>query len=124
MVTQKRFDEGLKKKYNLTSKEIRESGYRYAGGDRQTRHKNYLKLTKIDPPGHETNCVCGHPIIENCYIYSDRRTDIIVLGNCCINKFVPHGLLRTCDTCGEVHKNRKRNTCNDCQHFLNMKSIF
>jgi len=36
----------------------------------------------------ENNCICGHPIIENCEIQNKFNGNIAIVGNCCINKFV------------------------------------
>lgn len=111
----KKFLEGLKK-YNLTYDDIIKSGWKYCGGD-TGRHYNYYKICRKDAdlPGHKDNCVCGHYIEENCYITNGER--ILVLGNCCIKKFVPKHS-RTCEECGVTHRNRKVNRCNACKMFL------
>ena len=68
-------------------------------------------------PSHKDNCVCGHYIEENCFITND--VDIIVLGNCCIKKFLPENKSsRTCEKCKEPHKNHIVNRCNDCRYGL------
>jgi hypothetical protein len=36
------------------------------------------------------------------------------LGNSCIKRFIKKSG-RTCETCGEPHKNRKVNMCNKCR---------
>lgn len=107
-----KFIEGLKK-YDLTYDEITNSNWKYCGG-RNGHHLNYFKLCfKHDKlPEIETNCVCGHHIEENCYITDGK--EILVLGNCCIKKFIPKSS-RTCENCGEPHKNRIVNRCNDCR---------
>lgn len=119
MVTSKRFYQGLAEKYDLTQQEIKESGYRYAGGDKTVRHKKYLILIKkndnFTEPAHEDHCVCGHPIEENCFIRSESKDHTIVLGNCCIKKFIPFGLRRTCSNCQQIHTNRTYNTCKSCK---------
>jgi hypothetical protein len=36
----------------------------------------------------ENNCLCGHPIIENCEIQNIYNDNIVIVGNCCIKKFI------------------------------------
>ena len=109
----KRFIQGLKN-YDLTLEEIQSSNWRYCGGTNGA-HLNYFKLMfKNKKPllPHEDKCVCGHPIRENCFITDGTR--FIVLGTCCIKKFVRYNS-RTCEECGEPHRNRIVNLCNDCR---------
>jgi hypothetical protein len=107
-----KFIKGLKN-YDLTLEEIRSGKWSYCGGN-TGRHHNYWKLCcpNQELPEHMDRCVCDHPIEENCYI-TDGPT-ILVLGNCCIKKFIPKSG-RTCQKCGEPHKNRKNNLCNRCR---------
>jgi hypothetical protein len=117
----KKFLNGLKNKYNLTHKDLIEQDYKYAGGtpdDNNPRHYNYWNKIKLQKPYLKmpdiiTECVCDHKIKNNCFIIN-KNDDIIVLGNCCIKKFIPKSG-RTCGRCGEPHKNRKFNLCNDCK---------
>jgi hypothetical protein len=91
--------------------------YKYAGGN-QGSHYNYWRLCfKNEPlPSHEDKCVCGQNISENCYITKETDDEIllIVLGNCCIKKFIPKAG-RTCEDCEAPHKNRVLNKCNECK---------
>ena len=107
-----KFIKGLKN-YNLTYDEIKNSNWKYCGG-RTGHHLNYFKLcfknNKL--PDIVNECVCGHHIEENCYITDGK--EILVLGNCCIKKFISKSS-RTCDNCGEPHKNRIVNRCNNCR---------
>jgi hypothetical protein len=110
----KRFAEGIKK-YNLTIGEIQGGDWVYAGGD-SNAHANYWKLSrgKQEMPPYQEKCVCGHNITEQCYI-TDGNT-YIVMGNCCIKRFIPKKLAgRTCDKCKEPHRNRIVNRCNSCR---------
>lgn len=103
------FIDGLKKEgyeYN----DIKEN-YKYIGGNKG-RHLNYFKLFKKEFPKSKDKCICGHFIIENCYI--SNGFNIIVLGNCCIKRFVPK-CKRTCEKCGNIHKSIKTNICSDCK---------
>lgn len=107
-----KFIKGLEN-YGLTYDEIKNSNWKYCGG-RIGRHLNYFKLCckNDDLPDEVNECVCGHHIDENCYITDGAR--ILVLGNCCIKKFIPKSS-RTCEDCGEPHKNRVVNRCNNCR---------
>lgn len=112
----KRLIEGLKK-YNLTLDEIKNSGWNYCGGDVHSCHTNYWKLRFNDMkfPPHEAHCVCGHFIRENCYI-TNNNTNFVIIGNCCIKKFLPKDKQRrTCSICQKPHRNRVVNKCNSCR---------
>jgi hypothetical protein len=107
-----KFIKGLQN-YGLTYDEILNSNWRYCGG-RSGRHLNYFKLCCKDDdlPDPVNECVCGHIIKENCYITDGKQ--LLVLGNCCIKKFIPNSS-RTCEKCGEPHKNRVVNRCENCR---------
>jgi len=108
-----KFIKGLQK-YKLTYDEIKNSNWKYCGG-RTGSHLNYFKLCHkgLELPTIQNHCVCGHSIKENCYITNDEQ--ILVLGNCCIKKFVVKSS-RTCEKCGGAHKNRTVNKCNNCRY--------
>ena len=106
-----RFIKGLNK-HGLNFEDV-SNNWKYAGGD-TGRHFNYYKLchSQLEFPGHEDVCICSHPIFENCYITNGDK--FLVVGNCCIKRFIKKAT-RTCDTCGEPHKNRTVNRCNQCR---------
>jgi len=110
----KQFIKGLKE-YNLTPEDM--INWRYCGGrNGQQRHANYYKMAcpNDDLPDLVDRCICGHKITENCYITNEY--EIIILGNCCIKRFLPdENSGRTCEVCKKPHKNRKNNRCNDCR---------
>lgn len=111
-----KFVNGLKN-YDLTLKDIQEGGWKYCGGN-QGRHYNYFKVSCPNEPlpDSEEECICGHKIVENCYITNGE--EILILGSCCIKKFIPEDKSgRTCSSCGRIHKNRKTNLCNDCREI-------
>ena len=114
----KRFMNGLQA-YNLSYEMIEKGDFKYCGG-REKRHLNYFKVCFPDKkvpdnlPEYRDTCICGHRIRENCYITDGSQ--ILVLGNCCIRRFVPK-CGRTCEKCGASHKNRKNNLCNDCRNY-------
>jgi len=110
----KRFIKGLQN-HNLTYEEIKNNNWIYCGGDSKN-HFEYFKIffKHSNTPIHESKCICGHSIKENCYITDKNR--ILTLGNCCIKKFLSKSKSgRTCEDCGNPHKNRKNNKCNDCR---------
>ena len=88
----------------------------YAGGDAR-QHENYFKLLErednLERPEIKSNCLCGQAITNQCYIR--RNNELLVVGSCCIEKFTENGVKRTCDSCGDPHRNRVVNRCNDCR---------
>jgi hypothetical protein len=109
-ITQK-FIKGLKK-YNMTIEELSKD-WKYCGGT-QGRHYNYYQLMF---PGeslceHRSRCICNTRIKHNCYL--TNGVDTLVLGNCCIKRFVEKKG-RTCSNCGESHKNRITILCKTCR---------
>lgn len=107
-----KFTNGLAK-YKISFEDIKNGKFKYCGGDKG-RHLNYFNMAYKDweKPEYDDTCICGHKIIENCYITDGEY--IIVLGNCCIKKFVPKSS-RTCEICGKPHKKRIVNRCDDCR---------
>ena len=97
--------------------------WEYAGGD-TGRHYKYFKLKfkgkRIKAPDHEENCPCSHDIKENCYLYNKEDGRLIVVGNCCIKKFIKK-CGRTCEDCEKPHRNRKINKCNECKKTVCLK---
>ena len=111
-----KFIKGLKK-YNVTIEEITNGSWKYVGGD-TGRHLNYFKRVFPNKELHENKkkCICDHVIKENCYIYNKHSGIILVLGNCCIKRFLPKNRAsRTCEMCNETHRNRTVNRCNKCR---------
>lgn len=113
-----RFKKGLEN-YDISIDELQNGSWFYCGGNRG-RHLNYFKLScpNDDLPSPIGECVCGHAIQENCYI--TNGTEIIVMGNCCIKRFVSYSS-RTCDKCKKPHRNRKVNLCNNCRQDTCLK---
>jgi len=69
---------------------------------------NYFHLfwgKEYELPEHTNKCVCNHSIEENCYITNGNKEGVLILGNCCIKKFIPKSG-RTCEICDEPHRNR------------------
>jgi len=108
----KRFLIGLKDIYDLSFNDIK--SWEYAGNNDSGKIYYYLRFPKSKKlPEYEDKCICGHPIIKNCYITDGRR--ILVLGSCCVEKFMPNGIKRRCSECHQPHRNRKINKCNECR---------
>jgi hypothetical protein len=43
----------------------------------------------------------------------------VVLGNCCIKRFIPKDLAsKTCSVCKKPHRNRRVDKCNGCRDDL------
>jgi hypothetical protein len=106
-----RFLEGLKQ-YNLTYEEIKQ--WKYCGGNKTFGKLNDFKLCfpSGDLPTKSNVCMCGHDIKYNYYI--TNGSDILILGSCCIKKFIPKHK-KTCEKCGAFHRNRIINLCNGCR---------
>lgn len=71
----------------------------------------------------EESCVCKTPIKHLCFLHNkdyknNTKPEYLLIGSCCITKFMPDGLTKTCSNCGEIHQNRKDNFCNDCREYL------
>ena len=92
--------------------------YRYSGGcNGEVRHNRYFTncFPNKETPKLVEECLCEHPIQENCYISKDFQIDtILILCNCCIKRFIPASS-RTCEVCQKSHRNTKTNYCNDCK---------
>ena len=109
-------------KYGLTHEEVK--SWTYIGGP-QGRHYKYWvikqkgRIDKFNIPKEKKECVCGHPIKENCWITKDFSQTLVV-GNCCKQYFLPE-CGRRCGRCGEPRQNREIDRCNDfkfqCDQF-------
>jgi hypothetical protein len=89
----------------------------YAGGDGGA-HAAWFKLRYPgrEPPGHRASCICGHPIAENCFIENRLTRALIVVGNCCIRRYLPKNQAgRSCADCGRPHRNRRDAWCDSCR---------
>jgi hypothetical protein len=97
--------------------------FKSCGGDKGSRLKYWNIATKKYeiPPPHKNYCICDHYIQENCYVVDRRDKDkekrkIVVLGNCCIKRFLPPDSQgRTCERCEKPHRNSKDNFCKECR---------
>ena len=104
--------------------DMHKKGWVYLGGEATTNnkaHTNYWELSKNsynltdeDKPAHSGICKCGEQIRYNCWILNKETREIKIIGGVCIKKFTG-GKLRVCDECGEPHRNRVINKCNECR---------
>jgi hypothetical protein len=134
----KQFSDGLKS-YNITAEQAYKD-FKYVGGDSdidRNYYEQFLTGNSKTPYREYPNnphhikywvlcnpntllpdkiyfCICGHKIKENCYIENKHDGEILILGNCCINRFIKDKG-RTCESCGSSHKNRNVNKCNKCR---------
>lgn len=108
----KNFIQGLKD-CGLTYNDDFKLKWKYCGGNSK-EHLRYFKLScpNDELPEPTNECICGHTITKNCYI--TNGDNIIILGSCCIKKFIPNKK-RTCETCGNFHQNHSINKCNNCR---------
>ena len=109
----KRFENGLKKKYNLNIEDL--NNFYYIGGEIGIHNKYYKLFTNNSPLlTHTDKCICGHKIKNNCYISNGNI--ILIIGESCINKFLPNKKKRICSECLCPHRNRlSTNKCNICK---------
>ena len=110
---------GLAEKHGLALDDL--DDYVYAGGGSPKYGLSYfrLKCPGESLPPHQDVCVCNKDIIYNCYIrkYNDDGSHhTLVLGNCCIKRFVPTSG-RNCGDCGAPHRNRVVDRCKSCRKF-------
>lgn len=109
----KDFKDGLMAKHNLTYEEFN-ANYKYGGGDFGSHWTYYQKHMKFKLPNNELECVCGHKIQHNCFMYNEVEDKCIIVGSFCIKRFA-YNKGRTCEVCGKSHRNSKYNRCNECK---------
>lgn len=96
-------------------------GYTYVlKGTPNTRHTREFKMVfgHLNFPPHKNECLCGHKIVENCYINDGFTTDLsktLIIGNCCYKSFIKNKL-RKCYNCGEIHDN-SNGLCFNCNEL-------
>jgi hypothetical protein len=72
-------------------------------------------------PNHTYFCVCGMPIVQNCYVvfrgdeFSNSKPKL-VLGNCCVERYIKvENRQKECFLCKKIHENRQSSYCEDCR---------
>jgi len=76
----------------------------YAGGD-SGRHARWFNLYygEMKMPPYQDECICTHPISEQCFIQNRITKELVVVGNCCIKCYLLNSG-RTCLNCNKKHK--------------------
>jgi hypothetical protein len=108
----KRFIKGLET-HNLTMEEIK-NWIRCGGSDDIDKFREIFPDRNLPP--HQEYCICGHDIIHNKYITNLEKTEILVLGSCCAQRFCP----KKCDVCFKEFKSTSK-TCKECRNKKNEK---
>lgn len=109
-------------KHKMEAEDIKD--WVYCGGDFK-QHRTYFNLcfptkdgTLIEFPELSGECICKTKIVNSCFIrptVDSPVEDILVVGACCIEKFLPNGFKRFCEQCGVEHKRRIFNICFECE---------
>ena len=83
----------------------------------------HIDMNEIhDSRPHTNKCICGHKIKDNCWLMHAINRDIApVVGNCCIENFLPELKIRHCDICDSEHKRWKYTICEDCEKKQKLK---
>lgn len=112
----KKFFEGLFRIHGITKKMFIDDGWKYCGGSPEERRKKYFFEMFPDRPlpPQQHVCVCGVTIIRNRFITNRLKTQIITIGSCCCQKFLPTKDSKSCEICGKIHRNSKNNKCKEC----------
>ena len=132
MATSKKFLNGLKEIHNMEFEDIKD--WVYCGGNFK-QHYNYFKICfpNAPLPEDEEICICRTKITNNCYIRPPGTTElapeaavneILIVGSCCIEKFLPNGFKRFCEQCNAVHKRIKYNICFDCEKSMSDPYVY
>jgi len=119
-----KFIQGLEK-HGLSYNEIKK--WQYCGGKSWsdgayeiTRHEKYFKqcYPNEDYPKQKKECICGTDLIHNCFIRENNESSvesILIVGQCCVEKFIDGGLDKRCEKCSSPHNNIKDNLCKICR---------
>jgi hypothetical protein len=127
----RRFIAGLAE-LGLTYNDIKKWSYcggkSFSNGENQlaTKHEKYFKqcYPNADFPKQQNKCICDQDLIHNCYIRENIFApieSILIVGQCCIEKFIDNGIKKICERCESQHNNRTNNICNDCRKIEKAK---
>ncbi len=106
------------------------SKLKYRG--RSTLHEGKMRANKYfhfvygkdkEAPERKGHCICGNKIKDNYFVGIDNNIDnMIVLGSCCKNRFLPEKYRKkTCLKCEKPHKRRISGLCKECERESNLK---
>jgi hypothetical protein len=119
-----KFINGLEK-LGLSYNEIKK--WQYCGGKSWsdgshtiTRHEKYFHQCYPNEqfPKQVRECICGTDLIHNCFIRENNESNIesiLIVGQCCVEKFIDGGLDKKCEICASSHNNIKDNLCKTCR---------
>ena len=110
-----RFANGLKE-YGLTIEDMDNWWYCGSSSSRDGGTRHYLNTFPNAPfPKHKEHGICSQKITGNCYITNFEKTQVLIVGSCCIKKFLPKGHNRIkCSNCNNVNTRRIGDTCKEC----------
>lgn len=94
------------------------------GGLRQDLVEHY-SIDERELPSPTNECICTHPIVKNKIIYNMRNKNILVVGTCCIRKFIGFDKKKQCDRCGESVSTRSKTVrlhCPQCKAEIERES--
>jgi hypothetical protein len=74
----------------------------------------------IPMPEEEENepiyCICGKANLRKKFFVGHKDNGIgLLVGSCCIKKFIKDGLKNRCDVCNKIYKCNKYPTCRECR---------
>jgi hypothetical protein len=67
----------------------------------------------FDAPAFVNECICTHGILQNCFIYNKLNGNVLVVGNCCIDRFLIDKN-KLCNVCLEPFDNTRNSLCSIC----------
>ncbi len=104
-------------------KEFEFLGSPYICSSTQKRHIKQWKSCCIKEPSLKFNCPaqisicpCGQDIQENCLIRHKPTQRLFLVGNICVKRFQV-SQSTTCQQCGQPHRNRVVDLCNNCRPY-------
>lgn len=137
----KAFEHNLLRDYDLTLDDIKD--YVYVGGDGICKDRYgangeiienkdgkrkavrdleyfYVNFPTKEPLPHRDYCICDTGFSRNVYVANQEREydSILVIGCCCVKKFMKTGMSKTCSRCSKPHMNRKDNHCKSCRVIM------
>lgn len=90
-----------------------------AGGPSEADSKWWAavrKQFKVSAPPRSDECVCGHKIIKQKYVFCTRTKEVFVCGSSCVKSFLPEEARgKWCLLCQKAHQNRTTDLCNECR---------
>jgi len=74
--------------------------------------------TNVNLPPLTTRCVCTKKIVENCWIMNKYTSEVLVVGNHCVKRFLKqeNWKLKRCMGCGDPSLKRTSEFCDKCEN--------